>query len=115
MKSRIGWIAMVLVGAAALGGCDATSGAPEPAPVATVPSPRTAALAPLPAGAPCSAKINHYRSVLEADHTTGNVDPEIYAQISQEIGNAASACAAGRNGEALSLIQASQARHGYHT
>jgi len=101
--------------AAMLAGCDATMGSQGPAPVAaTPPAPSHAAYAALPPGAPCSEKITHYRSVLDADHDTGNVDLTVYEQISREISQAATACAAGHGGEALGLVHASQERHGYH-
>jgi hypothetical protein len=108
-------LALVWLAAAALAGCDATTGAQGPAPVAAVPpAPSHAAYAALPPGAPCSEKITRYRSVLDADRDTGNVDPPVYEQISREISQAATACSAGHNGEALGLVHASQEKHGYH-
>jgi hypothetical protein len=52
--------------------------------------------------------------VVGADYRTGNVNQSVYVEIERELSRAAAACAAGREGEALSLIHQSEARHGYH-
>jgi hypothetical protein len=112
MIQRASGIASALLAAALVAGCN---GEGSEGPVAAVPAaPFHATFAGLPPGAPCSEKITHYQSVLDADHSTGNVDPAVYDQISHEISQAAAACSAGHNGEALSLVHSSQARHGYH-
>jgi hypothetical protein len=89
------------------------------APVASAPPPPPQAapaadFSNLPPGAPCSDKINHYQSVLVADHQTGNVNDSVFAQIEHELTDAAAACSAGHSGEALNLIRASEDKHGYH-
>jgi hypothetical protein len=93
-------------------------GCNEAAPVASVPPPPQAAAAAdfsnLPPGAPCTDKINSYQSVLVADHRTGNVNDSVFAQIENELTDAAAACSAGHSGQALGLIRASEDRHGYH-
>ena len=63
----------------------------------------------------CTARLDHYQAVVNADHRTGNVNESVYAEIERELSRAAEACAAGRAGEALSLIHQSEVRHGYHT
>jgi hypothetical protein len=68
----------------------------------------------LPPGAPCTERYDRYQTVVEADHRTGNVNEPVYAEIERELSRAAAACAAGQDGEALSLIHQSEARHGYH-
>jgi hypothetical protein len=68
----------------------------------------------LPPGAPCTERYNRYQAVVGADHRTGNVNEPVYVAIERELSRAAAACAAGRDGEALSLIHQSEARHGYH-
>ncbi len=67
------------------------------------------------AQAGCSEHIERYQAVVGADHRTGNVNESVYAQIERELSRAAAACAAGDEGEAMSLIRQSEARHGYHT
>lgn len=43
----------------------------------------------------------------------GHVNQGVYNQIQQEISEAESACAAGQDARAQSLLHASKARHGY--
>jgi hypothetical protein len=62
----------------------------------------------------CRERLDRYQAVVGADHRTGNVNEPVYAAIERELSRAAAACAAGRDGEALSLIHQSEARHGYH-
>ena len=88
-------------------------------PAASVPPPPQAApaaakFANLPAGAACTEKIHRYQSVLTADESTGNVEQKVYDQIESELTQAATACAAGRDREALGLVHSSEVRHGYH-
>ncbi|MGA3302464.1 MAG: hypothetical protein ABSC72_04165 [Methylovirgula sp.] len=103
-----------IIAALWLAGCN------QPSPVASVPPPppqaaqEPAAFANLPPAAPCSDKIHRYQTVLRADQRTGNVEPPVYQTIEQELSEAAQACAAGHDGKAMALIQASEERHGYH-
>ncbi len=66
------------------------------------------------AEAECNEQINRYQAVVGDDHRTGNVNESVYVQIERELSRAAAACAAGQEGEASSLIHASEVRHGYH-
>jgi hypothetical protein len=68
----------------------------------------------LPSGAACTDKINRYQSVLATDHQTGNVNDSVFVAIEHELTDAAAACSAGHDREALNLIRASEVRHGYH-
>lgn len=67
----------------------------------------------LPEGAGCSASVARYRAVMENDLSMGHVNQSVYNQIQGEISEAATACAAGQDAKALSLVRASKARHGY--
>lgn len=111
---RSAWPWAVFAIALALSACN------EDAPVASAPPPPPPPAAPasfanLPPDAPCTTKINHYQSVLVADHETGNVNDSVFNQIEHELSDAAAACSAGRGGEAMNLIRASETKHGYHT
>jgi hypothetical protein len=66
------------------------------------------------AQAGCNEQIERYQAVAGDDHRTGNVNESVYVQIEHELSRASAACAAGNEGEALSLIHASEVRHGYH-
>lgn len=67
----------------------------------------------LPEGAGCSAAVSRYKSVIENDLSMGHVNQGVYNQIQGEISEAASACSAGQDAKAISLVRASKARHGY--
>lgn len=110
---RFFW-SIIAVGAAALpGGC--YEGQPyEGKPVAATPAIATPSWPQLPPAAACTDKLNSYQKVLTADVTTGNLSQKVYDQIEADLARAASACAAGRDGEALGIIRATKEKHGYH-
>ncbi|MFZ0557966.1 MAG: hypothetical protein WAN31_10480 [Methylovirgula sp.] len=96
----------------------ALCGCNQDAPVASAPPPPAPQAATefsnLPPGAACTDKINRYEFVLSTDHQTGNVNESVFVAIEQELTEAAAACAAGHDREALNLVRASEDRHGYH-
>ncbi|MGH8514527.1 MAG: hypothetical protein ACREV8_11435 [Gammaproteobacteria bacterium] len=67
----------------------------------------------MPEGASCTKDLNHYQTVLDADVRTGNVNRSVYDEIEIDLGRAAGACAAGRDGEARAIIRSTKIRHGY--
>jgi hypothetical protein len=105
-------VPMIVLLAATLAGCNASAPAPQAAaPVGPV---ARADLGPaLPAGAPCSAEVSSWQALQKSDLDSGNLDKSVYDQIQHETNAAAAACAAGRDGEARSLVAASKKRHGY--
>jgi len=105
-----GFIALAAM--AALSACNANR---QPQPVVDpVGPPRPApSSAQLPEGAGCSGAVNRYKAVIENDLSMGHVNQSVYSQIQSEISEAASACAAGQDARAISLVRASKARHGY--
>lgn len=105
-RIQLSFVAAVL----ALAGCNGARTAPE---ANVAPQAATRGDSQLPEGSGCSGAIARYRSVMENDHATGHVNQSVYDQIQREIAEAGSACSAGRDGRATSLIQASKARHGY--
>jgi len=100
--------------AIALTGCNASRTA-QPAVVAPQANARgtTPPDFQLPEGSGCSGAITRYRGVMENDHATGHVNQSVYDQIQREIAEAASACSAGQDARAVSMIHASKSRHGY--
>jgi hypothetical protein len=70
-------------------------------------------VAPPPAGSGCGSAIARYRSVIENDLKMGHVNQSVYSQIQGEIGEAETACAAGQDSRAVTLVRASKSRHGY--
>ena len=89
-------------------------GPPPPPPQAAQPAPAPAAFANLPPGAACTDKIHRYQAVLDTDRASGNIEPPVYQAIEGDLSQAADACAAGHDREALRIIRASEEKHGYH-
>lgn len=103
--------AFFLVGAVlALGACRSAS--PPQAPAASA-SNITSPGFKLPEGAGCSGEIARTRAVIDNDLSTGNVDKSVHDRFVADLGKASAACAAGRDGEALRLAEATKARFGY--
>lgn len=109
---RFFWSIALTGVAAALCGCNMSaqpySAPPEAAAPASAP-----AWPALPGGAACTGKLNDYQKVLTADVTSGNLNKSVYDEIEADLSRAASACAAGKDGEALGIIHSTKEKHGY--
>lgn len=93
--------------ALAVAGCNQTASAPPPALSPVGP------LAALPGGTGCSAEVARTRAVLDADMATGNVATSVGRRFGAELDQASSVCAAGRDAEAVRMVEATKARFGY--
>ncbi len=109
------WTLGTLLMPLALAGCN------QPSPVASVPPPppqagpvEPALFAKLPEGAACTGKIHRFQALLRADLASGNLERPVYDQIELELSQAAADCVDGLSAQAMTLIKASAARHGYH-
>ena len=96
-----------------LSACNQTAATPPAPPPGTV-----AGMTPNPirmpdGGVGCSGEIAQFRAVLKNDVDTGNVGQSVYNRASADLGRADSACAAGRDGEARSLVASTKSRFGY--
>ena len=95
----------------ALAGCNAS------APVASAVQPASTSFTPpdfkLPEGRGCSGDVARWQAIQQNDLNMGHVNQKVYDEISREIAAAASACQAGRDGEACAMVSASKRRHGY--
>ena len=100
-----------LFGALAAAGCTQTR-APAP-PVAPVAAGVTPSTFRLPEGGGCAGEVARYRAVMDNDLATGHVGQSVYDRVTREIDQAGAACAAGRDAEAVRMVDASKARHGY--
>lgn len=108
---RAGLLFLAAFVAAGLAGCNA---ARQPQIVGPAgPPPARMGEAPPPDAPGCAGAVARYRSVIDNDLAMGHVNRSVHAQISNEIGEAASACSSGADGRALSLLRASKSRHGY--
>ncbi|HEY8125422.1 MAG TPA: hypothetical protein VIF88_08400 [Methylocystis sp.] len=110
---RAGLLFLAACAAAGLAGCNAARQPQIVSPGPAGPPPARMGEAPPPDAPGCAGAVARYRSVIDNDLAMGHVNKSVYAQISNEIGEAASACASGQDGRALSLLRASKSRHGY--
>ena len=94
--------------AVSLAGCNETG----PGPVASAPDAYSAQK--LPANAACTKVIDNYHGIVRSDLETGNLEQKVYDVIEHELEAAVSACQAGHDGQARSIVAASKERHGYH-
>ncbi len=108
---RASLVFMAAFTAALSAGCNAARPPQAAPPGPAVPAPTAQALPP--DGPGCAGAVARYRSVVDNDLSIGHVNQSVHAQISIEIAEAASACSAGQDGRALSLLRASKSRHGY--
>ena len=67
----------------------------------------------LPSGSGCGGEISRYRVVMSNDLATGHVNQSVSNRVDREIAQAEAACSAGRDAEALRMVNATKARHGY--
>jgi hypothetical protein len=100
---------LAVLAALALAACNQTA--------ATAPAPASRSVTPsgfsMPAGTGCGGEVARYRAVMSNDLAMGHVNQAVYNRVEREIAQAESACAAGRDTEAVRMINATKARHGY--
>jgi hypothetical protein len=99
---KIATPALLLTAALALAACNQTASAPAGTTVAANSS-----------NTGCNSEISRYRAVMSNDLATGHVNQSVYTRVDREITQAEAACAAGRDAEAIRMINATKARHGY--
>ncbi len=101
---------LALAALLALAACQSKPAAPPAAslgPVAALPA------GALPPGTGCGPAIARTQAIVDSDVATGNLNTPVGKRFSADLANASSACAAGRDGEALHLLAAAKARYGY--
>jgi hypothetical protein len=67
----------------------------------------------MPEGSGCKGEIDRYRAVMSNDLAMGHVNQSVYNRVDREIGQAEATCAAGRDAEAVRMVNATKSRHGY--
>ncbi|MBB4039347.1 hypothetical protein GGR34_000982 [Microvirga flocculans] len=100
--------ALSVTGVLALAACNQTASAPAPAGTSVTPSSFR-----MPEGTGCKGEIDRYRAIMSNDLAMGHVNQSVYQRVERDIGQAETACTAGRDAEAIRMIQATKARHGY--
>jgi len=93
---------LLLTGALGLAACNQTASAPTSASVVASSS-----------GTGCNGEISRYRAVMSNDLATGHVNQSVYNRVDRDIAQAEAACAAGRDAEAVRMVNATKVRHGY--
>ncbi len=111
---RIFFSIAVAGAAVALCGCNQSVGAPPPVAAAPTSGANQPSWPPLPESAACTESLNSYQKVLNADVSTGNLNQSVYDEIEADLSRAATACAAGKDGEAAGIIRSTKTKHGYH-
>lgn len=99
---------LAALAASLLAGCNAGPTAPAPKAMAALPAAK-----PLPEGKGCSASVARTQALVDSDLATGNIDEPVAKRFTADLGRAAEACSAGRDGEGLHLLAAAKARYGY--
>jgi hypothetical protein len=94
--------ALLLTATLALAACNQTASAPAGTSVAAGSS-----------ATGCNGEIARYRAVMSNDLATGHVNQSVYNRVDREVSQAEAACAAGRDAEAVRMVNATKARHGY--
>lgn len=100
--------ALSVTGVLALAACNQMASAPAPAGTSVTPSSFR-----MPEGTGCKGEIDRYRAIMSNDLAMGHVNQSVYQRVERDIGQAETACTAGRDAEAIRMIQATKARHGY--
>ncbi|WP_210484857.1 hypothetical protein [Microvirga antarctica] len=88
--------------------CTQTGGSPAPGtPVGT------GAAFRMPEGPGCQGEVARYRAIMANDLAMGHVNQSVYSRVDKEIDRADAACSAGRDAEAIRMIEATKGRYGY--
>ena len=102
-----GTVAVVLLSSSLLAACNQTAATPPAS------APTAVSGAALGGASGCAGEIAQFRAVLKNDVESGNVGQSVFTRASADLGRADSACAAGRDGEARSLVASTKGRFGY--
>lgn len=104
-------VLLALLGGA-LSACQ--SSAPPPvAPMAAAPVAAAPAATALPTGSGCGPSIARTQAIVAGDVKTGDLSAAVGTRFGADLDRAGQACAAGREGEAMSLLAAAKTRYGY--
>lgn len=96
-----------------LAACNQTAPAPQATTPGSAPLGVTPSTFSMPEGSGCAGEVARWKAIQDNDLATGHVTQPVHDQITREIASAQTACAAGRDAEARSLVAASRKRHGY--
>jgi hypothetical protein len=109
MKPSIRLLCLIGLMALPLAACNQTT-ATSPTPASTRVTPSSFSV---PTGTDCQGEVARYRAVMSNDLAMGHVNQSVYNRVERDIVQAEAACTAGRDAEAVRMINATKARHGY--
>lgn len=109
MKPCIGLLCLTGLVALPLAACNQTAST-SPAPASTSVTPSSFSM---PVGSGCQGEVARYRAVMSNDLAMGHVNQSVYNRVDRDIDQAEAACTAGRDADAVRMINAIKARHGY--
>jgi hypothetical protein len=67
----------------------------------------------MPGGAGCAGEVDRFRAIMTNDLAMGHVNVSVHGRVENEIDRAQAVCAAGRDAEAIRMIDATKGRYGY--
>ena len=67
----------------------------------------------LPTGSGCEGDIARFQAIIDNDLASGHTTQRVHDAVSGDLKKAQTACAAGRSGEASSMVTATRKRFGY--
>jgi hypothetical protein len=67
----------------------------------------------MPEGTGCEGEVARYRAIMANDLSMGHVNQSVYVRVEKEIDRAQATCAAGRDAEAVRMIDTTKGRYGY--
>jgi len=67
----------------------------------------------MPEGSGCAGEVDRFRAVIDNDLQMGHVAAGVHVRAKKDIDGAASACASGRDAQAVAMIEAARGRYGY--
>jgi hypothetical protein len=73
----------------------------------------TAGISPAAATRQCSPQIARFRSIIDSDARTGNLNGAVYARMQPDLQRVIGECEAGHTGEALRDLHRVKAHYGY--
>jgi hypothetical protein len=62
----------------------------------------------------CGAAIAEFRTIVEADAKTGNLNKSVAGRLLPEIDRVATTCRSGKDADAVRALQVLKGRYGYH-
>ena len=99
--------------AALLAACNQTASGPGAPPPASAPPGVTPSTFHMPTGEGCAGDIERFQAVLKNDVDVGHLSQSVYGRATADVRQAATACAAGRDVQARTILAITKKNYGY--